>query len=159
MKTTIITCSFLIALSSSLPLHAQSVIGQWTIIEGVMAGQTVPAETLAAMTLKLDRLTFEAKSGAANSSGKLTNNPRITPAQLVFQIDNGADAGREIKAVYQYVGGNMQIAFSQSDEFPTDFESTSDNKNLLLTYKSSAPPVPEKKPKGISQAGAVDQGG
>ena len=139
MGTSTIHFSLLIAFLTCLPLHAQSVVGQWTIIEGQVAGQKVPPEILAAMSLKLDQSTFEAKSGTANSSGMLTNNPRTAPFQMVFKINKGADSGREIKAIYQFVNGNLQIAFSQTAEFPTVFESSSDNKYLLLTYK--APPV------------------
>lgn len=160
MKKSIIRCSFLIALFTCIPLQAQSLNGQWKIIEGVMAGQTVPSDTLAAMSLNLNRKTFEAKSGSANSSGTLTNNPHSTPSQLVFQINQGADSGREIKAIYQHIGGNMQIAFSQTGEFPKDFESNSDNKNLLLTYNSSAPAVPEKKYRDLTiEAAGAGSGG
>ncbi len=120
------------------PVAAQALNGEWEVVSGEFSGQKVPLTALQAMSLKVERQTFEAQSGTSASSGKYTESPRSNPPQLVFNIEQGADAGREIKAIYKVEPSGLTIVYSQGDDFPLEFNSTPENQNLLLTYKSKA---------------------
>jgi uncharacterized protein (TIGR03067 family) len=121
------------------PVSAQTIDGDWSVTDGEYAGDKVPQSALDEMSLKLSRNTFDAKSGDVTSKGKITNQSRSRPPQLIFKIDTGNDAGREIKAIYEMTGEVLKIAFSMNGEFPEDFSSNADNNNLVLTYKNNNP--------------------
>ena len=123
----------------AVPAFAQTLAGDWMITDGMFAGEKVPKDALDSMSLKMTRNSFDAKSGETMSKGKLTNQASSQPPQLVFKIDSGTDVGREIKAIYEFKGSILKIAFSQSEEYPSGFDSTADNKILVLSYKSKAP--------------------
>jgi uncharacterized protein (TIGR03067 family) len=118
-------------------VQAQSLDGQWSVAGGMMHGKTVPAGPLASMSLSISGAKFEAKSGGMVSSGALGANTLASPAQLEFSIDTGADQGRKVKAIYEVQNQELKIAFSETDEYPTSFESSEQNKYLVLSYKSA----------------------
>ena len=66
------------------------------------------------------------------------------PVKAVFKIDSGDDSGREIKAIYQLTGTILKIAFSQNDDYPSNFRSTDINNVVSLVYKNDKPPVKRK---------------
>ena len=116
------------------PLQAQTLQGDWQPFEGHLNGQVVPADNIALMSLKIEQGRFDAKSGDLMSNGNLQVFDQVVPAQVVFSIDSGDDAGREIKAIYTLSGSQLTIVFSQTDEFPSDFVSTPTNRNLVMKY-------------------------
>jgi uncharacterized protein (TIGR03067 family) len=140
MKNSSITVgtAILLLLLCLSPLAGQSLNGEWEVIAGQFSGQTVPQTALQTMKLKIQRQQFEAHSGSAVSTGQYSENARSQPPQLVFTIADGVDAGRVIKAIYKVDEAGLTIVYSQGEEFPTEFESTSANQNLLLTYQSKA---------------------
>lgn len=113
--------------------------GDWEITEAMVSGQEVPSSILSSMKLKINRGNFDAKSGSSMSKGKISNAGGSSPKQILFTINDGADNGREIKAIYELQNQNLKIAYSQSDDFPTEFTSTKANRFLVMTYKNTAP--------------------
>lgn len=138
MKNLSIVFSFALVFIA-VPSMAQTIDGDWTVTEGEYAGAPVAKDALDAMSLKVTKNKFDAKSGDSLSKGSITSQSRSRPPQLVFKIDSGADAGREVNAIYELKGSILKIAFSQSAEFPEGFDSTTDNKLLVLTYKNNKP--------------------
>ena len=128
----------LVLVSLTMPLAAQSIDGDWKITSGEFAGTAIATEALSAMSLKVTRGNFDAKSGESQSSGKVTFQSGSTPAQMTFTIQGGDDANREIKAIYQLNSTNLKIAFSKSGNYPTNFQTTKENNVLLLTYKNNS---------------------
>jgi uncharacterized protein (TIGR03067 family) len=114
----------------------QTLEGEWTPMEGQINGQTVPADVIGMMSLKISQDRFDAKSGDLMSQGKLMMGTGSSPAQIVFVIDGGNDTGREIRAIYSLVNQQLTIAFSQSGEFPTDYVSTETNRVLVMKYNN-----------------------
>lgn len=121
----------------SVTAQAQTLTGNWNVVEGTLHGVPVPASILKAMALNLSQTSFSATSQSLNSSGTYTVNNAANPAQIVFTIDAGADNGRELKGIYQLQNGSLQITFSESAEFPTEFSSSAGNKYLALTYSQT----------------------
>ena len=121
----------------TLPVSAQSLNGEWTVASGKMDGQTVPTNALASMKLSINSTSFSAVSGSLTSSGTLGANSLATPAQLVFTIDNGADKGNKVNAIYKIANGELTITFSKDGSFPSGFDSTAGNKFLQLVYRQA----------------------
>ena len=140
MKYLMIIVAAAISFAAS-PVSAQGLRGDWKIESGQYAGDSIVATALSSMSLKFTGDKFEAKSGDSVSSGKVTQNARARPAQLVFKIETGADAGREIKAIYQQTNNKMKIAFSQDSSFPLNFASSTSNKLLVLDYQTTGQSV------------------
>ena len=120
------------------PAWGQTLNGQWRVQSGVVDGQTVPAASLRSMTLTIDKAKFSAISGNLTSTGTLLANIQADPAQLVFTIESGADAGNKIYAIYKLDGSGLLITYSKDGNFPTTFESTPENKYVRLQYTSGA---------------------
>ncbi len=140
----LIAAAMLIGVSTTC--QAQSMNGQWRVESGMIYGKQVPQHILDAMQLDVTNNEFKAASGNMDSAGTLIANPQASPFQATFAIDNGDDTGRELKAIYQFEGGNLIITFGEGEHFPTGFESTEENKYLTLTYAAGtrmagAPPA------------------
>jgi uncharacterized protein (TIGR03067 family) len=121
----------------AVPLVAQtapSLNGNWTITNGTLHGQPVPANVLSVMSLNITNSDFVAKSGNLNSTGSITVNAQANPAQLDFAITGGADQGRRLKAIYRLENAVLTITFSENDQYPAGFDSSADNKYLTLVY-------------------------
>ena len=119
----------------TLPVSGQSLDGEWSVASGKMDGQVVPANALVSMKLTVNSANFSAVSGSLTSSGTLGANSLASPAQLVFTIDNGADKGNKVNAIYKFNNGELTITFSKDGSFPTGFDSTAGNKALQLVYR------------------------
>lgn len=113
--------------------HAQSLNGTWSVATGMKAGSSIPASALSSMTLMINGSQFEAKSGGLVSKGAIGANTLATPPQMEFTINEGSDQGRKVKAIYELAGGELKIAFSESDQYPASIGGDA----LVLTYKSS----------------------
>lgn len=111
--------------------HAQSLNGTWSVSNGTMAGKAVPSSVLSSMSLMINGSVFEAKSGGFVSKGALGANTLAVPPQMEFTINDGADKGRKIKAIYEFAGRDLKIAFSESGQYPNSMSGDA----LVLTYK------------------------
>ncbi len=148
MKSFSIAAVMILLLGFSGPVSAQlpGIDGEWTLKEGMMSGQDVPEDILSTMRLSIKQGTFDAKSGESMSKGKVMEakvmdddaaSGTSSSNRIVFKIAEGSDAGREVKAIWELKNRNLKIAYSQGDDYPTEFVSTADNRNLVLTYIGS----------------------
>ena len=119
----------------TLPVSGQSLDGEWSVASGKMDGQVVPANALALMKLTINSGKFSAVSANLASSGSLSGDNFASPAQLTFNIDNGADKGNKVNAIYKFNNGELTITFSKDGSFPAGFDSTAGNKALQLVYR------------------------
>ena len=151
----------------TIPAMGQSLNGEWTVASGTMDGQTVPANALTSMKLTINSANFSAVSGSLTSSGTLGANSLASPAQLVFTIDNGADSGNKVNAIYKFNNDELTITFSKGGSFPSGFDSTAENKCLQLVYRqggttggSTAATNPGQQPNAVdANVGAGEGGG
>lgn len=138
--TTIVTVVFTLCIANIALAQLNNIEGDWAITEAVVSGQEVPTDILSTMKLKIERGSFDAKSGETMSKGKISNVDRNSPSQILFKIDSGVDSGREVKAIFKMENKNLKIAYSLTSDFPTDFNSTKENRFLVMTYKNTAKP-------------------
>ena len=113
--------------------QAQSLNGTWSVSTGTKAGKSVPSSALTSMSLMINGSSFEARSGGFVSKGGLGANTLASPPQMEFTINDGADKGRKVKAIYEMSGGSLKIAFSESDQYPSSMNGDA----LVLTYSLS----------------------
>ncbi|MEM7453450.1 MAG: TIGR03067 domain-containing protein [Planctomycetota bacterium] len=148
LRNRILTVAVAIALPAMMTVaaQAQSMDGQWKVNAGTIYGKQIPTYVLDAMQLNVTGSQFTAMSGNMESTG--TVNLNVQAGQLTFNIGDGDDSGRELKALYQLQGTLLRITFSETGEFPTSMDSTEENKYLALTYTpgqrvaGGAPPAP-----------------
>ena len=125
-----------VAMAWAVPCEAQSLNGDWAVSTGTSDGQAVPTIALNSMKLTINSTSFSAVSGNLTSSGTLGADSLSSPARLVFTIDQGADSGNKIFAIYKFENGGLTITFSKDENFPSGFDSTADNKYVQLVYKA-----------------------
>jgi uncharacterized protein (TIGR03067 family) len=135
LRTAAVFLPLILAFGATVP--AQSITGEWEVAGGAMYGQLIPSNVAYTMTLNITGDQFTADSGNLKSSGKVTFDDQATPGQITFKIDGGDDPGRELKGIFKFEGRNLMITFSETDEFPTAFESTADNRYLALSYQAN----------------------
>ncbi len=121
-----------------------SLDGEWRPTAGVLHGQPVPASALSTMKLTLTNGTFRGESSGIISSGSVILEPGST-SRARFAISSGSDNGRTLPAIFHLDGKKLTIVFSETGEFPAAFESTADNRNLVMIYElataADAPPT------------------
>lgn len=139
--STIVAILMSLCFVSMVSAQLGAIEGEWEITGATVSGQEVPSDILSTMKLNIKRTSFDAKSGNSASKGKISKVGKASLKQLLFKINQGADSGREVKAIYKKEKEDlMMIAYSQSEDFPTEFTSTKDNRILVMTYKNTAPP-------------------
>ena len=139
-------------------VSAQAMNGKWEVAGGTLHGKTIPSNVAYNMLLDISNTSFTANSGNLSSNGTITANPQISPAQVTFKIDGGDDSGRELKGIYKFEGQTMTITFSESSDFPADFNSTADNKYLTLTYQPSTGRATNNRNSGRGQIAGGNRG-
>lgn len=132
---TVVILGLLFAAGASV--EAQSIPGDWEVAGGALYGKLIPSNVAYSMTLNIAGDQFTADSGNLSSTGTVTSDNQKTPGQISFKIDGGDDPGRELKGIFKFEGPNLMITFSETDEFPTAFESTAENRYMALSYQAS----------------------
>ena len=137
---------------------AQSLNGDWNIRSATLHGKDVPSAVLGAMKLNLTANGFTATSQSLQSTGSYTTS-QGQGQQITFKIDGGADQGRELKAIYQFVGQDLQICYSENATAPTVFQSTPQNRFLVVVYTKSQIAAAGNRGIPPGAAGALGRGG
>ena len=126
--------AFLFTLVVCSSTVAQNIRGNWDLKSCTINGQEISADQVNGMKLNFTYSNFTATAGDRKSSGKVKQETRQTPFKMTFTIEDGDDAGRELKAIYERAGTGLKIAFSRSGEYPTSFDSTPSNQYAVMNY-------------------------
>ena len=154
----------LVALST-MNVSAQNLNGDWNIQSATLHGRSVPAAVLSAMKLNLTSNGFTATSQSLTSTGSYTASQGQGGNQITFKIEGGADQGRELKAIYQFVGQDLQVCYSENATAPVGFQSTAQNRYLIVMYTkrqvaaAGIPPRGGGLGRGAADAAASGAGG
>jgi len=108
--------------------------GEWKTEKATMAGSDATA-TLKDLELSiLDDGRYASKLGDQKDEGKFTFDPKAEPKSMVINPDKGQV--KELKAIYKLDGDTLTVCYDRSGkETPKKFESTAENKLLLVEYK------------------------
>jgi uncharacterized protein (TIGR03067 family) len=108
--------------------------GDWKLEKGTLAGNDATT-TLKELELTiLDDGKYTSKLGDQKDEGKFTFDPKAEPKSMV--INPNAGQVKELKAIYKLDGDTLTICYDRTGkETPKKFESTAENKLLLVEYK------------------------
>ena len=111
--------------------------GDWKFTSWEQAGQSLPAEGLAATrwSVKGDTYTFEA--GEGKEEGTIALDPGKKPATIDLKITAGQDKGKDQVGIYKFDGAAIVICLAPpgAKDRPTEFKATEENGCILLTIK------------------------
>jgi uncharacterized protein (TIGR03067 family) len=79
---------------------------------------------------------YTAKHGEEKDEGAFTLDLSTTPKSMVIKPTGGPGTDKVLKAIYKLVGNTLIICYDMDGKVtPTKFESTAENKFLLVEYK------------------------
>jgi uncharacterized protein (TIGR03067 family) len=88
------------------------------------------------LVLTIDEGKYATKLGGLKDADSLTLDPSATPKSMVIKPTEGPLKGKALKAIYKLDGDNLTICYdAEGKEAPKKFESTAENKFLLVEYK------------------------
>lgn len=143
-----------VTLGASAVLAQPQLDGTWVPQRGVMHGEVVPMNALQSMTLIFSSGSFKASSGAMSSTGRV-DQFGYEANQFDLQIQQGTDQGRLIKAIFKIEGPSLTITFSETDQFPTGYDSTVENRYLTLVYQKQGATGTAGLPPAVPQGGGT----
>ena len=124
---------------------AASLVGTWKAESAVMAGQTMPAEMIAAITLTMEPgdgelLDYTLDLGGAEDRGTIALDAGADPMAMTITGTGGPNDGKMFPAIFEIDGDTLRICYDLSEqERPAEFESRPGTMQFLATYRRAAP--------------------
>ncbi|QDV43179.1 hypothetical protein Enr13x_30340 [Stieleria neptunia] len=112
--------------------------GTWQVTSLVIAGNRAKDEDAKKFTVvNGDDGTWSVRSeGKESSKGTSTISPTVKPKTIDFTATEGGASGDQFVGIYQLGKNKRKLCFVRSDkERPTEFTSTTENQNILVTYE------------------------
>lgn len=107
--------------------------GSYKAISLTREGKAEPESVVSTVALKVagDELTFTAKGKTFPAKFKL--NPKAKPAAIDISPSEGPEKGQTFLGIYKLDKGELQIAFAERGDRPTDFKG--EGKTVLVRLK------------------------
>jgi uncharacterized protein (TIGR03067 family) len=111
--------------------------GDWKATAATHAGIELGGPFLTNMTLKIKGDQFDLQAGPLKEKGKAEFTPDAKPVKLKLTATDGNNKGKNLLAICEQSGPDqLKICYTlKGKEYPKAFESTEDNKALLITYE------------------------
>jgi len=111
--------------------------GEWKAAAATHAGIELGGPFLTNMTLKIKGDQFDLQAGPLKEKGKAEFTPDAKPVKLKLTATDGNNKGKTLLAICEQSGPDqLKICYTlKGKEYPKAFESTEDNKALLVTYE------------------------
>lgn len=110
----------------------KELLGTWSMVSGIKAGQNAPKEVLEHF-----RLTFSPNgklSVKAEDKKEMEGTYKLIagkkPAEIDLTVNN-----KTIPGIYVFEGGNLKLCFGEPNSRPTEFASPEGSKTMLLVLK------------------------
>src|ERR1051325_569363 len=106
--------------------------GEWVVGELVANGESVDADTLSHVHVKIDGNRYKVDDGGDGDEGTLKLNPLTTPKSL-----DGVDRnGKEVQAIYEVSEDMIRVCYAtEGKDRPAEFSSKSDSGRILAVYR------------------------
>lgn len=124
--------------STEKPAAAASKMeGDWKATAATHAGIELGGPFLTNMTLKIKGDQFDLQAGPIKEKGKAEFTPDAKPLKLKLTATDGNNKGKNLLAICEQPSPDqLKICYTlKGKEYPKAFESTEDNKALLVTYE------------------------
>jgi uncharacterized protein (TIGR03067 family) len=108
----------------------------WTIEKAVLAGNDVTSSLKVLEFTIHDDGKYTAKHGEEKDEGAFTVDLTTAPKSMVIKPTGGPGKDKVLKAIYKLDGDSFTVCYDMDGkEAPKKFESTAENKFLLVEYK------------------------
>jgi uncharacterized protein (TIGR03067 family) len=109
---------------------------EWTVAKATLAGDDA-FEFLKVLEFTIhDDGKYTAKHGEVRDEGVFTLDLSATPKSMVIKPTGGPSKDKVLTAIYKLDGDTLTICYDMDGKVnPTKFESTAENKFLLVEYK------------------------
>jgi uncharacterized protein (TIGR03067 family) len=106
--------------------------GEWMLGELVANGESVDADVLKNVRVKIDGNKYKVDDGGDGDEGTLKLNPLTTPKSL-----DGVDKnGKEVQAIYEVSEDMIRVCYAtEGKDRPAEFSSKSDSGRILAVYR------------------------
>ena len=110
--------------------------GLWKMKSARVNGTGFPPSLANSTTLKLDGVNYEVESGGNPDKGTCVQDRTTTPHRMTISSVEGTNAGKTILAIFEMPNEKtLRVCYDlKGADFPTDFESTSDNGYFTAVY-------------------------
>ncbi|MBI2927547.1 MAG: DUF1080 domain-containing protein [Verrucomicrobia bacterium] len=106
--------------------------GDWTLAELVANGETVPADALAGVKLKIKGNEYHVERSDGQDQGTFKLNASTNPKSM----DVSAESGAELPAIYDVSGDTFKACYAVNGAArPAEFKSTPGSDHVLAVYK------------------------
>ena len=108
----------------------------WKPTEGKNAGTPFPKDELDAITLLLTDGKYQVKHLGQDEGGTFKIDATKTPKTMDITAVEGQNKGKTVLAIYELSGDTLKVCYdAKGGPRPAMFESTADNKLVLVVYK------------------------
>jgi uncharacterized protein (TIGR03067 family) len=110
--------------------------GDWKASAATHAGIELGGPFLTNMTLKIKGDQFDLVAGPIKEKGKAEFTTDAKPVKMKITADDGNNKGKSLFAICEQIGPDqIKVCYSlKGKEYPKAFESTEENKALLVIY-------------------------
>jgi uncharacterized protein (TIGR03067 family) len=123
MKCTLLSAVFFLLLGTAVADEAKpELTGTFQAVAVTREGKDEPASVVSAISLKIngDELIFSVKD--KNFPAKFKVDPKAKPAAIDIAPSEGPEKGRTFLGIYRFEKDELQIAFAERGERPTQFK-------------------------------------
>ena len=140
MKPALLLCLVLCAAfqaSAADPADdARSLKGTWQPVKAELGGQSVPAEMLKAISLKLEDGKYEVSVSGQIDKGTYLIDSTARPKTITPTGTSGSDNGKTFPAIYALAGDTLRVCYDLSGAGrPKEFKTSGGDQFFLVTYQ------------------------
>jgi uncharacterized protein (TIGR03067 family) len=130
------TIAILISVGAARADDAADLKDTWKPTEGKHAGEPLSKDLIDSITLTLTDGMYQVKVAGLDESGTVKIDATKTPKTMDIVATEGKNKGRKVLAIYDLTGDTLKVCYDvQGGPRPVGFESTAENKMLLVIYK------------------------
>lgn len=110
--------------------------GYWVPSEGQLNGEKAPDDFINSIKLTLADGKYSVIVNGEKETGSYTVDTSKKPATMDIRVDVDGKKGKTVLAIYVLSGDTLKVCYQLGgDSRPTDFTSTKDNRQFVVTYK------------------------
>lgn len=114
--------------------------GTWLPVKAELGGQSMSADLLKTIQLKLDKNQYVATVSGEPDKGTWSADSTTKPKSMTVVGVEGPNTGKTFPCIYEIKGDTLRICYDLSSaKRPTEFKTTAGTKLYLVTYNRKTP--------------------